>query len=220
MSDLLSRDYLGRDLLSRDRQGAVALPVATLRPRGLRTAPPLADARGSEAIDRRGTDGRRGQATVEFAVLYAAVILPLTFMLIFVAEMLWVWHSVGDLTRRGARYASTHCWQNGSENVLQWMRTNVPRMVDMDQFQNSTAELEVRYFSRDATSGSLVDFTCEGGDCTSDCVPDVVSVRVANYEFRRFSSFFGLPPVRIPDFRMSLPMESAGCDPEAATCSP
>ncbi|MFN0169418.1 MAG: TadE family protein [Bryobacteraceae bacterium] len=216
MGDLLSRD---RSLLSRDREGAVALTAL-----GCRTAPPLPYGRGSEGRgsegDGRAGDGRRGQATVEFAVLYAGVILPLTFMLIFVAEMLWVWHSVADFTRLGARYASTHCWQNGSENVLQWMRTHVPRMIDMEQFQNSTAELEVRYFSRDATSGSLVDFTCEGGDCTSDCVPDVVSVRVASYEFRHFTSFFGLPPVRIPDFRMSLPMESAGCDPEAATCSP
>ena len=31
-------------------------------------------------------------------------------MVIFVAEMLWVWHSVVDFTRDGARYAATHCW--------------------------------------------------------------------------------------------------------------
>ena len=44
-----------------------------------------------------------GQAAIEFALLYAAVILPLTFMMIFVSEMLWVWHSVVDFTRDGAR---------------------------------------------------------------------------------------------------------------------
>ena len=167
-----------------------------------------------------GSPRTRGQATIEFAAIYAAVVLPLTFMLIFVSEMLWVWHSVADYTRLGARYAATHCWQGGGENVLSWMRTNVPRMIDMDQFQNSTAEIEVRYFQRDPDSGSLVDFSCDGGECSAACVPDFVSVRVANYEFRRFNSYFGLPPVRIPDFRTSVPMESAGCDPESGTCLP
>lgn len=161
-----------------------------------------------------------GQATVEFAAVYAAVMLPLTFMLIFVAEMLWIWHSVVDYTRLGARYAATHCYQAGGENVLSWMRTHVPRMIDMDQFRNGTAEIEVQYFRRDPESGALVDFTCEGADCTTDCVPDLVSVRVANYEFRRFSNYFGLPPVRIPDFRASVPVGSLGCDPETAACQP
>src|SRR5579862_1225852 len=55
---------------------------------------------------------RSGQATVEFAVLYAGVVLPLIFMTIFVAEMLWIWHSVADFTRDAARYASTHCWMS------------------------------------------------------------------------------------------------------------
>ena len=57
-------------------------------------------------------DAAPGQALTEFAVLYAGVILPLTFMTIFVAEMLWIWHSVADFTRDGARYAATHCWMS------------------------------------------------------------------------------------------------------------
>src|ERR1019366_5779452 len=55
-----------------------------------------------------GPPHNSGQATVEFAVLYAAVVLPLTFMIVFVSEMLWIWHSVADFTRDGARYAATH----------------------------------------------------------------------------------------------------------------
>src|SRR5437763_15888478 len=47
-----------------------------------------------------------GQALLEFALLYGAVLLPLTFMVIFVAEMLWIWHSVADFTRDEARYAA------------------------------------------------------------------------------------------------------------------
>jgi hypothetical protein len=60
---------------------------------------------------------RSGQALTEFAVLYAGVVLPLTFMIVFVSEMLWVWHSVVDFTRDGARYAATHCWMADAGNV-------------------------------------------------------------------------------------------------------
>ncbi len=48
------------------------------------------------------TPAFRRQASIEFALLYSAVILPLTFMVVFVSEMLWVWHSVVDFTRDGA----------------------------------------------------------------------------------------------------------------------
>src|ERR1039457_109703 len=61
--------------------------------------------------------GRGGQSSVEFALLYGAVVLPLTFMLVFVSEMLWVWHSVVDFTRAGANYAATHCWMGDASNV-------------------------------------------------------------------------------------------------------
>jgi hypothetical protein len=160
-----------------------------------------------------------GQTTVEYSILYAGVILPLTFAIIFVAEMLWVWHSAVDYTRDGAKYAATHCWQDGGSNVIQYMRTHVPRMIDMDQFQQGQADITVEYFSKDPDSGSLVAFTCDG-DCSVDCIPDTVTVRISTYEFRRFVNFLGLPPVAIPDFRTSLPMESAGCDPEQGTCLP
>ena len=142
------------------------------------------------------------------------MILPLTFAIIFVAEMLWVWHSVVDFTRDGARYAATHCWTAGAQNVTTYMRSHVPRMIDMDQFQQGQAEISVRYLARDPATGSLSDFTCDSGECSIDCVPDAVTVSVSSYEFRRFVNFLGLPPVAIPDFRTSVPIESAGCDPE------
>src|SRR5712675_608914 len=64
---------------------------------------------------------RSGQASIEFALLYGAVILPLTFMIVFVSEMLWVWHSVVDFTRDGANYAATHCWMGDGGNVTTYM---------------------------------------------------------------------------------------------------
>ena len=69
-------------------------------------------------------------------------------------------------------------------------------------------------------TGSLSEFSCSSGDCTVDCLPDAVTVSVSSYQFARFQRFLGLPPVVIPDFRMSLPIESLGCDPEQGVCLP
>ena len=168
----------------------------------------------------RTRGNRGGQAALEFAILYAAVLLPLTFSIVFAAEMLWVWHSAVDFTRDGARYAATHCYMGGGENVVAYMRTHVPRMVDMDQFMSGQAEITVSYFQRDPVSGTLADFPGCDAECSLDCIPDAVTVSITNYEFRRFVNFFGLPPVRMPDFRASLAIQSAGCDPEQGACLP
>lgn len=162
--------------------------------------------------------GRGGQSTVEY-VIAAGVTLPMIFALTFTAELLWVWHSVAEFTRDGANYAATHCWMASGGNVVNYMRTHVPPMVDMDQFQTGEAEIQVTYFLRDPASGVLNEFTCDG-ECSQMCIPDTVTVRVRNYEFRKFMSYLGLPPVTIPDFQTSHPVESAGCDPEQGTCVP
>jgi hypothetical protein len=144
--------------------------------------------------------------------------LPVTMMVIFTAELLWVWHSVVDFTRDGARYAATHCWQPGGANVVSYMRSNTPIMVDRDQFRDGAADIEVAYFSRNSETGLLEEFSCEGAECSRQCVPDLVRVRVANYSFRAFFSYLGLPPVDVPDFQTMLPIESAGCSPDSEEC--
>jgi hypothetical protein len=161
-----------------------------------------------------------GQATVEYAITFAGIMMPMTFMIIFTAQLLWTWHSIVDYTRVGAHYATTHCWQASGDNVVAFMRANVPAIVDQDQFRNGSADINVHYFSRDPDTGSLIDFICDGGDCSSACIPDAVTVSVSNYQFTRFMSFLGLPPVALPDFRTSMPIEGAGCDPEQNTCLP
>src|SRR5438105_8300276 len=139
-----------------------------------------------------------GQTAVEYGILYAGVIVLLTFAIIFVAEMLWVWHSVVDFTRTGAAYAATHCWSADGQNVRTYMQTHVPRMIDMDQFQQGQAQINIEYFAADPSTGSLSDFSCSSGDCTVDCLPDAVMVSVSSYQFARFQRFLGLPPVVIP----------------------
>jgi hypothetical protein len=161
-----------------------------------------------------------GQTVVEWALIYVGVIMPLMMALIFTAELLWVWHSVVEFTREGARYAATHCWQASADNVLSYMRSHIPGTIDMDQFRDGPAEILVQYFSRNADTGTLEEFACDQGECSTLCIPDVVTVQVTNYTFRRFLSFLGLPGVSLPDFRTTLPIESAGCDPEQGTCLP
>ena len=164
--------------------------------------------------------GQSGQALVEFAVLFAGVILPLTFMTIFVAEMLWIWHSVEDFMRAGAQYAATHCWMADNSNVLNYMQSNVPAMIDQQQFQpGGTAVINISYFAQDPVTGALSPFSGCGADCSATCIPDAVSVGVSNYQFTRFSGYFHLPPVTIPPFTAQIPVESAGCD-ESGNCLP
>jgi hypothetical protein len=161
---------------------------------------------------------RRGQATLEFALTFSAITMPATMAIIFTSQLLWVWHSVTEWTRAGAQYAVTHCWNGSGENVMTWMRQNVPPNVDSDQLAQGSATIEVRYFQRNAETGQLEDFACEGAECSTECIPDAVTVRVTGYEFRRVLTTLGVPPVPLPDFRTSLAMESAGCSPGAAEC--
>lgn len=161
----------------------------------------------------------RGQTTMEYMVLLIFVALPLTFGLIALCQMLWIWHSVADWTRDTAQYASTHCWYASGENVANWMREHTPMMFDQATFRNGGADLEIKYYYRNPDSGAIEDFSCDA-ECSTGCIPDLVSVRVRNYEFRSFLSYLGLPPVAMPDLGATTSMESAGCDPEQAVCLP
>ena len=162
---------------------------------------------------------RGGQATFEFALACGGVVFPALFALIFTSQLLWVWHSVNEFTRLGASYAATHCWQGSGGNVVDFMRSNVPPVISGDQFQNGPAEINVSYFARDPNSGQLQPFECDG-DCSTNCIPDAVTITVTGYEYRPFVTSLGLPPVVLPNFQASLPIESAGCDPEQGICLP
>lgn len=163
---------------------------------------------------------RRGQATLEFILAYSALLLPVTMMLVFTAKLLWVWHSMTDFTREGVRYATTHCWQGDGENVRSWMRQNMPLTFDREQFIQGPAEINIDYYGRNPETGNLEEYACELGECSVACVPDAVRVRITNYEFRQFFTYLGLPPLPMPDFQTSAPMESAGCNPDSTECVP
>ena len=165
------------------------------------------------------TRRQSGQALLEFALVYVGVVVPLTFGIIFLSEMLWTWHSVVEMNRDVARYAATHCYQGDGQNVISYMHTHVPRMIDQEQFQQGQATLVVNYFARDPDTGQLTPFSCDG-DCSIDCIPDAVSVSITDYQFKHFLDYLKLQPITIPPFTTSLPIESAGCDPQQGSCLP
>ena len=96
------------------------------------------------------------------------------------------------------------------------LRRSVPRMIDMDQFQNNSAGIQVQYLAQQP-DGSLAVF--DGSAC-SGCLPDVVSVSITAYQYKRFSGFFRLPNVTIPPFTTTVPMESGGLQDASGTCVP
>jgi hypothetical protein len=147
---------------------------------------------------------RKGQALTEFAVMYSAVFLPLTFMTVFVSQALWIWHGMVEFTRDGARYAATHfCGQADGSNVLTYMQSHVPPIVDQAQFQaGGSATILVQYTYAEGVDSSL---------CGS-CVPDSVTVSVTGYTFGRLAGFLRLPGIAMPPFTTNLPIESAGLD--------
>ena len=168
----------------------------------------------------RGRDRRsRGQTSVEFIIAWGTLVLPMTLAIIFTCSVLWTWHGVNEYTRQGADYAATHCWQSTATNVLDYMRTNVPPVINQEQFRSGPAEISVAYFGKDAATGQLIEFQCDT-ECSPNCIPDAVTIRVRGVEYRGFFTSLGLPPIVMPDFATSLPMESAGCDPEQGSCLP
>jgi len=156
---------------------------------------------------------RSGQASLEYALLFVGIFLPFTFGIIYTAQLLWVWHSMVEFTRDGARYATTHCWQADGANVVAYMYANVPPNIEQAQFNqpNVNAAVTVNYYTTDPDSGALTDFSCDS-DCSISCIPDVVSVSIQGYTYTKFFTFLKLPGVPMPSWNTSLPMESAGCD--------
>jgi hypothetical protein len=92
--------------------------------------------------------------------------------------------------------------------------------MDQQEFTSGTAEIQIDYYSRNAETGALETFACDGGDCSTTCVPDAVTIRVTGYSYRTFMNYLGLPAVQMPNFMTSMAIESAGCDPEQGTCLP
>lgn len=161
----------------------------------------------------------RGQATIETALVFALV-TPLTFGLIAVAEIGWTYHALVTLTRQGARYASTHCWQDDAgSNVVNWMQVNAPPFPDRAQLATGGVQIQVNYWMHDFNTHQSVPFSC-GAACSPECVPDSVTVSISGYQFNHFLPLLGLQPLQVPPFSTTVEMESAGGNPETGVSAP
>ena len=102
------------------------------------------------------------------------------------------------------------------------MTTHVPRMIDMDKFQNGDAGMHGAVFlagPRHRRSSRRSPATAAPNAAPTAC-PTRSRVSVTSYQFTSgLSTFFSLPPVTMPPFTTSMPMQSAGCD-EAGNCLP
>ena len=163
--------------------------------------------------------GDRGQATVEMALALVAII-PLTFGLIAFAELAWTYHALATITRQGARYAATHCWQDGGgSNVVSWMEANAPPFPDRPQLASGGVQIQVNYWTHDRDTHQSVPFSCDGG-CSVQCVPDSVTVSITGYQFSHFFPLLGLQPLQVPPFSTTVEIESGGGNADTAISSP
>ena len=164
--------------------------------------------------------GSKGQATVEMALALVAAIIPITFALIAFTEIAWTYHALATVTRQGARYAATHCWQDeGGSNVTNWMQANAPPFPDRRLLVSGGVQIQVNYWTHDPDTHQSIPFTC-GGGCSPDCVPDSVTVSIIGYQFNHFFPLLGLQPLQVPPFSTTVAIESGGGNPETAVSSP
>src|SRR3954468_23938293 len=105
----------------------------------------------------------RGQATVETAIAMVVAIVPVTIALLGFAEISWTYHALATLTRQGAQYAATHCFQdNTGSNVVNWMITNAPAFPDRPMLIAGGIPIQVQYWTHDTTNHLTNPFACGG----------------------------------------------------------
>lgn len=158
-----------------------------------------------------------GHASIETALTLGSIVLPSVLGLVMVAQAVWTWGGVIHLTRLGALYAATHCVQDSAgSNVINYMQTHVPPIVDPRQIINGPAQIQVQYWTQDGVNHQTIPFECSAS-CSTECAPDAVTVTVTGYQFASLTRALGLPPIPMPAFSTTMQVESAGGNPDAGT---
>ena len=136
---------------------------------------------------------QRGSTTVEFAIVGVPAVLVLLACL-EIGRMLFVWNTVAEATRRGARVAVVSAV--GSASVTAAVMTFSPFL---DKLKGGN--ISVTYYD-------------SAGAVTAD--PDLVRyarVAVTDYTFNLMLPFVDAT-VAVPAFSTTLPAESLGFDPD------
>ena len=157
----------------------------------------------------------RGQATVETAVIMTVVLMPVTFGLVMTTGAVLTWSGMIHLTRTGANYAATHCWQDSTGgNVSSFMQTHLPVMLDAQQLVNGPAVITVEYWSQDRVNHVTTPFEC-ATSCSAECTPDSVTVTIRGYQFNVLTRMVGLQSIAMPEYSTTVQIESSGGSSEA-----
>ena len=154
------------------------------------------------------------------ALVFVMGILPLTLGLIAFSEISWTYHALASLTRAGAQYAATHCYQDDAgSNVVNWMQANAPAFPDKAKLLTGGILIQVSYWRHDPDTRESVPFTCAGG-CSPDCVPDSVTVSIVGYQFEHFLPMLGFQALQTPGFSSTMEIHGSGADPETGISLP
>src|SRR5579884_3528725 len=163
----------------------------------------------------------RGQATVETALALVVGMVPLTIALIGFSEIAWTYHALATLTRQGAQYAATHCWQDDSgSNVTGWMIANAPAFPDRPKLATGEIPIQVQYWSHDPVNHLSNPFVCDANTCSPQCVPDSVTVSINGYFYNHFFPYFGLAALQVPSFSSTVEIQGSGANPETGVSLP
>lgn len=145
---------------------------------------------------------QEGLAAVEFAMVGVAA-MTLLIVCIEIGRLLFVWNTLGEATRRGARVAAVT--PIGSSSARDAVMTFSPFIRDL-----AGTHVKVAYLD---TAGADL-----GGAPAPETVA-FVNVSISGYvhEMLLPTGFLGAfdPEVHAPSFSTTLPAESLGSDPDA-----
>lgn len=137
-----------------------------------------------------GKRRQHGVAAVEFA-LVAIVLFTLIFSIIEFGRALFIWNSIAEATRLGARLAVVCDKSTASNNAIKTRMRNFVQSLTL-----TNANIAITYFS----AGALPN-ACDKASCTS------VEVKMTGASFSPVIPMLGLT-IPVPDFATTLPRES------------
>lgn len=160
---------------------------------------------------RRRTHRQAGLATVEFAIV-ATTFFMILFGVLEVSRALFVWNTITEATRRGARVAAV-CDPADPAQIKQKaiMSTGGGTSV----LNGLTAgNVTVSYFDAVDTDDDGLDDTWTG---TGGAFPiDFVRVEISGYTHTLLIPFL-MQTITVPPFSTTLPAESLGWNPDTDT---
>jgi Flp pilus assembly protein TadG len=137
-----------------------------------------------------GKRGQHGVAAVEFA-LVAILLFTLIFSIIEFGRALFIWNSIAEATRLGARLAVVCDKSVASDDAIRVRMENFVQSLTL-----TNANIAITYFS-----AILPANACDKATCT------YVEVKITGASFSPVIPMFSLT-IPLPDFATTLPRES------------